>query len=138
MSAKRDKYLQLKHEFLNGCGQCIGFRARGIDLGSQGENNPCSPGADCHKTCPALGMGGAGKGKPAGADVAAEAMADAAGAPEHIPERVDNLRLPEKNYVVQTCYRCGDSEDKRSLLPCRYKGASLWVCTGCLPALIHG
>jgi hypothetical protein len=24
------------------------------------------------------------------------------------------------------------------LLPCRHEGSSLWVCTHCLPALIHG
>jgi hypothetical protein len=24
------------------------------------------------------------------------------------------------------------------LLPCRKGGESLWVCTGCLPQLIHG
>jgi hypothetical protein len=24
------------------------------------------------------------------------------------------------------------------LLPCRKAGASLWVCTRCLPVLIHG
>jgi hypothetical protein len=24
------------------------------------------------------------------------------------------------------------------VLPCRKKGKSIWVCTKCLPALIHG
>lgn len=30
MTTKRDRYLQLKHDLLSSCGQCMGFRARGI------------------------------------------------------------------------------------------------------------
>jgi ferredoxin len=40
--------------------------------------------------------------------------------------------------VVHACYMCGASEDDRPLLPLRTKGTSVWCCTGCLPALIHG
>ena len=43
-----------------------------------------------------------------------------------------------KAYIAQTCHVCGMGEDRRVLLPCRKEGASLWVCTRCLPALIHG
>ncbi len=41
-------------------------------------------------------------------------------------------------YIAQTCHVCGAGEDTRVLLPCRKAGQSLWVCTCCLPALIHG
>jgi MinD superfamily P-loop ATPase len=41
-------------------------------------------------------------------------------------------------YMVQTCFQCGGTEEESTLLPCRRQGQSLWVCTGCLPALIHG
>ncbi len=41
-------------------------------------------------------------------------------------------------YIQQTCHLCGTSEVESVLLPCRRAGASLWVCTGCLPRLIHG
>ncbi len=41
-------------------------------------------------------------------------------------------------YMVQTCFQCGGTEVESTLLPCRRQGLSLWVCTGCLPALIHG
>jgi ferredoxin len=41
-------------------------------------------------------------------------------------------------YVEQTCHLCGIGEQDGYLLPCRRAGASLWVCTGCLPRLIHG
>ncbi len=42
-----------------------------------------------------------------------------------------------KTYIAQTCFQCGASEEQRVLLPCRRAGASLWVCTRCLPVLIH-
>jgi NAD-dependent dihydropyrimidine dehydrogenase PreA subunit len=41
-------------------------------------------------------------------------------------------------YIEQSCHVCGAGEDSRVLLPCRKAGASLWVCTRCLPVLIHG
>ena len=41
-------------------------------------------------------------------------------------------------YITQSCHVCGASEDMRVLLPCRKAGESLWVCTRCLPQLIHG
>jgi Na+-translocating ferredoxin:NAD+ oxidoreductase RNF subunit RnfB len=43
-----------------------------------------------------------------------------------------------KTYVAQTCFQCGASEDVHALLPVRTAGTSTWVCTRCLPALIHG
>lgn len=36
------------------------------------------------------------------------------------------------------CFRCEAGEDVAVLMPCRWRGESLWVCTRCLPALIHG
>ena len=41
-------------------------------------------------------------------------------------------------YVAQCCYQCGRTEDEGPLLPVRTKGTSTWVCTRCLPGLIHG
>jgi MinD superfamily P-loop ATPase len=41
-------------------------------------------------------------------------------------------------YIEQRCHLCQVGEDSGVLLPCRKGGASLWVCTGCLPRLIHG
>ncbi len=43
-----------------------------------------------------------------------------------------------KTYIPQRCFRCGTDEDHRPLLPVRVEGTSTWVCTSCLPALIHG
>ncbi len=50
----------------------------------------------------------------------------------------EHLKGKEKNYITQTCFRCGNTEDRIPLLPCRHQGESLWVCTRCLPPLIHG
>jgi MinD superfamily P-loop ATPase len=44
----------------------------------------------------------------------------------------------DSTYMVQSCFQCGGSEEESTLLPCRRHGQSLWVCTRCLPALIHG
>jgi ferredoxin len=40
--------------------------------------------------------------------------------------------------IAQSCFRCETTEEFAVLIPCRTKGQSLWVCTHCLPALIHG
>lgn len=55
---------------------------------------------------------------------------------EHAAER----KMAERGaaYIVQQCFHCGASETESVLLPCRTEGRSLWVCTHCLPALIHG
>jgi len=41
-------------------------------------------------------------------------------------------------YIAQSCLVCGTSEQQSVLIPVRTKGHSLWVCTHCLPQLIHG
>jgi Fe-S-cluster-containing hydrogenase component 2 len=43
-----------------------------------------------------------------------------------------------KRFIAQKCFRCGASEESAVLMPARWQGASLWVCTHCLPSLIHG
>lgn len=50
----------------------------------------------------------------------------------------EHLKGRDVAYLEQSCFRCGTSEEKAALLPCRKEGQSLWVCTRCLPALIHG
>lgn len=44
----------------------------------------------------------------------------------------------QKTYIPQACFKCGVDEDLAPLLPMRHQGRSEWVCTRCLPALIHG
>jgi len=126
MTTKRDKYLYWKHDLLERCGQCMGFRAKGIDLNNTELDHSCEPGKDCHLTCPALGMGGKVNEK-----IQQETLEDG-------DAQVNKQKAGKVSYIVQTCFNCGTSEDKGTLLPCRYQGKSLWVCTKCLPQLIHG
>ncbi len=49
-----------------------------------------------------------------------------------------HLAEQPRTYVPQSCHRCGTDEDRAPLLPVRTAGESVWVCTRCLPALIHG
>lgn len=45
-------------------------------------------------------------------------------------------RMAEKKEI--TCFLCHKTEHQGVLLPCRKGGQDLWVCTRCLPMLIHG
>jgi len=123
MSTKRDKYLKWKHELLDKCGQCMGFRAKGIDLASGSISHDCSPGMDCHKNCPALGMGSPAASKDT---------------PKEAGNGKPRSEKNNKKTIVPECFNCGQNEQDAAILPCRYKGKSIWVCTKCLPTLIHG
>lgn len=45
---------------------------------------------------------------------------------------------PRKKDISIHCFTCGAGEDISYLLPLRHKMQSIWVCTRCLPKLIHG
>jgi MinD superfamily P-loop ATPase len=51
-----------------------------------------------------------------------------------------DARMAERGtqYIAQTCFMCKRTEERVPLLPTRFQGSSLWVCTQCLPRLIHG
>jgi MinD superfamily P-loop ATPase len=55
-------------------------------------------------------------------------------------EEAAHQRMEERGrvYIAQRCFICGASEETQALLPVRKAGQSLWVCTHCLPILIHG
>lgn len=122
MTTKKERYLQIKHQVLNDCGQCLGFRAKGISLEQPPKGHTCDSGANCHLNCPVLGTAKAIE------NVAAEKPVTRPQEPEQA----------EKTYIVQSCMRCGNTEESSVLLPCRTRGESKWVCTRCLPVLIHG
>ncbi|MBN1193370.1 MAG: 4Fe-4S binding protein [Coriobacteriia bacterium] len=44
----------------------------------------------------------------------------------------------QKTYIPQRCFKCDADEDQVPLVPVCQQGRSEWVCTRCLPALIHG
>lgn len=127
-TTKRERYLKLKHDLLERCGQCMGFRARGIDISREKPDVPCVPSVDCHKSCPALGMGKVSKDRP---------VQDLENNLYQLMTADTPAEENDKNYIPQSCFGCGRSEDQGTLLPCRNKGKSRWVCTKCLPSLIH-
>ncbi|ABE52386.1 ATP-binding protein [Methanococcoides burtonii] len=45
---------------------------------------------------------------------------------------------PKSTDISISCFSCGAGENERYLLPMRHNLESLWVCTRCLPQLIHG
>ena len=51
---------------------------------------------------------------------------------------VATVEARPKTYIAQACFRCGTDEDHAPLMPVRTQGTSTWVCTRCLPSLIHG
>jgi MinD superfamily P-loop ATPase len=60
-------------------------------------------------------------------------------APDFDEEKAEALMEERGQAIIaQRCFRCDTGEDQTPLLLVRHKGQSLWVCTRCLPALIHG
>ncbi len=45
---------------------------------------------------------------------------------------------PKKSDISIRCFNCNKGEDEVYLLPLRHEMKSEWVCTRCLPMLIHG
>ncbi|HEX3012333.1 MAG TPA: 4Fe-4S dicluster domain-containing protein [Syntrophomonadaceae bacterium] len=44
----------------------------------------------------------------------------------------------ESNYIAQTCNWCGTTEKDAYLLAVKREGRALWICSHCLPRIIHG
>jgi len=111
----------------NGCGACVSPCAEGAITIVDGKakvvrEELCDGAGFCLGVC------------PTGALVIEEREApefDHAAAAEQMTAKL-------KTYVPQECFRCGTDEDHAPLVPVRTQGRSTWVCTHCLPALIHG
>ena len=119
--------VRIDEELCNGCGACVAPCAEGAIQLVDGKarvvrEELCDGAGFCLGVC------------PTGALTIEER--EAASFDEHAAEA--KMVARGKVYIEQTCHVCGEGEDSRVLIPCRKAGESLWVCTRCLPGLIHG
>lgn len=130
MTVKRDKWMKRRRELMDWCGQCVGFRAKGLALPTMEEGHVCQPNAACPTHCPGFQMDFAEIAQELSGDITEIAAAKEKETEEKIPVN--------KSTSAVYCKNCGRSDDTGYLLPVRHGGESTWICTKCLPSLIHG
>lgn len=118
---------RINEELCNGCGACVTPCAEGAIQIVNGKahvmrDELCDGAGFCLGVCPTGAL--------------TIEVREAPDFDEHAAEQEQEKRGP--TYIAQSCHICGAGEEQRVLLPCRTGGRSLWVCTRCLPQLIHG
>lgn len=131
--APRDNWMKWRRELMDSCGQCVGFRAKGLELPAAGEGHACKPNEACPKHCPGFQIN---------FDEIAEELTTVERRVQANANTITNEDETVKDEMLAdsqiSCGMCGRSENDGFLIPCRHKGNNQWVCTKCLPGLIHG
>lgn len=119
--------VRIDEELCNGCGLCVSPCAEGAIVIVDGKakvvrEELCDGAGFCLGVCP----------------TGALSLEHREAVPFDHDAAQPIIEQKRATYIAQHCHRCGASEDERALLPVRVAGDSTWVCTRCLPALIHG
>jgi Na+-translocating ferredoxin:NAD+ oxidoreductase RNF subunit RnfB len=119
--------VRIDEDLCNGCGVCVTPCAEGAIVMVDGKarvvsDSLCDGAGFCLGVCP----------------TGALSIEEREAVPFDEQAAEEQERAKGKTYIEQHCFRCNGSEEEAVLLPCRQGGRSLWVCTRCLPTLIHG
>lgn len=125
----RRKIVKIDEERCTGCGRCVSPCAEGAIEIVNGKakvikEELCDGAGFCLGICPTGALSIEEREAPAFDE-------------EAVKEHLAGRQVPVQDITIH-CFLCHATDEERALLPVRRHGESRWVCTRCLPALIHG